>query len=113
VDLVAQRLSRRLAIQVGEWMLDQTAGLPFSVWARTKPPPLVEVRAIVRREIANCPGIRAVLSVEAVYSNTEFSITVTGRAILEDDTELGISADLGRGNRAPIVHVQGRPGIVL
>ena len=56
-ELVLQRSRIRLESFLGEWLLDQTKGLPYLDWRKVKQPPLDEIVNLVRREISTVPGV--------------------------------------------------------
>jgi hypothetical protein len=78
VNEIIQKILIRLQTFEGEWMLDQTAGLPWLRWLETKSPPTVEIENAVLEEI------QAVEGVEAVELNT---VTFD-----RDDAELALEA---------------------
>lgn len=62
---IVQKIAIRLQTFRGEWMLDDSAGMPYLEWIQRKTPPQVEVANKVRQEIK---------AVEAVESVTELSV---------------------------------------
>lgn len=56
-ELILQRIRIRLETFFGEWILDQSKGLPIEDWRKFHQPPLDEVLALVRREVSTVPGV--------------------------------------------------------
>ncbi len=73
IDVVRQRLQIRLGTFLGEWILDQSKGLPFLVWFQQKPPLTEAIGAFIRREIETTPGVLQI---------TEFTSDFNGSRLL-------------------------------
>lgn len=58
VDLVVQRIQRRIRTVKGEWMADGRVGLPYFSWFQQKPLRVDEVGAAVRSVIETTPGVQ-------------------------------------------------------
>lgn len=56
-DLVVQRLNIRLQVFEGEYVLDQSAGVPWIEWLSEKRLDLAEIRDDLRRLILETPGV--------------------------------------------------------
>lgn len=97
VAVIEQRLELRLRRHLGEWFLNTTLGLPFIRWMESRPAPMAEIAALVRREISTCPGVLAVDSFESAI-DTAGAVTITAAIRTEDgETTVGVS---GIGARA-------------
>ena len=61
-EAIRQRVEVRLRTVLGEWFLDQAAGLPWDTWLGSKLTEPSVISARVRTEVANTPGVLAVTS---------------------------------------------------
>jgi hypothetical protein len=101
---VVQRLRLRLSLHRGEWLLDETRGLPWGAWSQAKPPPLDEIRETIRAEVATCPGVVSVSSVSASYDQAARRVSVVADAVVKTDagTEaIRLALGIDHGNRQP------------
>jgi hypothetical protein len=90
--LIMQRIGIRLRRHQGEYLLDQTEGLPYIEWSQTKPPPVQEVGARIRQEIERVTGVIRVDSWTTTWDAVAQEITCTGEIITEDgDIPLTVS----------------------
>jgi hypothetical protein len=79
IDLVHQRIRRRLQRHRGEWFLDPAGtGLPYEVWRQQKPPNLTEILGAVRRELAAIPEVTSTAGWEITHDNDTNRLTITG-----------------------------------
>lgn len=109
-DQTEQRLRLRLLIHQKEWLLDRSAGMPFSAWAATKPPPLEVIRGQVQREIETCPGVARVESVTVAFDENAQRVTVTAAAVLDGGQRLSVTLGVpapGAVNAQAFVRVSG------
>lgn len=107
-EVTLQRVRTRLQTFTGDWLLDQTAGLPFLVWAATKPAPVNTITVRIRDEIASTPGVLRVESVSSAYNRSTRRLTFTAHVILEGTVAIvsvGVPTDERSGNRAPLIHM--------
>lgn len=85
-DLIVQRIRSAIALFEGEWRLDTTAGLPWLDWLQTVPPPLDEIAAVVRVEIADVLGVDRVSTLDVSLNDNDV-ITIQGTVTsLQGDT---------------------------
>lgn len=85
IELILQRARIRLETFLGEWLLDQSKGLPYLEWRRVKQPPLDEVLNLVRREIEDIPGVLRTEQplIEIVNETVRVELTI---AVPDDDS---------------------------
>ncbi len=57
LDLIVQRVERRLRTFRGEYFADVRVGLPFFDWIQQKPPAVDSIGAVLRKEIETTPGV--------------------------------------------------------
>jgi hypothetical protein len=103
--LTVQRLGMRLRTFLGEWILDQTVGLPFVAWSQKKPTDTSAIALLVRREIETCPGVRRVDGLAVSLETDAQRVTITGRVVYDSGaTGRVVVQPFGvQGNPAPIV----------
>lgn len=83
-DAVLQRVRLRLGLFVGEWVLDQTVGLPWLEWMSTKSANRVqEVGAVLQATIETTPGVRRVLDWSGTYDPATRTATYAGVFLLD------------------------------
>lgn len=78
LDLVVQRVTRRLQTFLGEWIGDRRVGLPYFAWAAQKPPRVDSIGATVRREIESTPGVTRVAGWTGAFNTTTRTLTYSG-----------------------------------
>jgi hypothetical protein len=92
LDALAQRVSMRLQLHLGEWFANPSTGLPWSQWSHIKPLPSTLVALRVRAVLETVPGITAVRDIRVAQIDRSMTIDVDllhGR----DVVELGYSVD--------------------
>lgn len=107
-DLVRQRIRARLGTFRGEWILDESDGLPFLEWRASKPLDLEGIRAVVQAEIEDCPGVLRVDDLTVSFNAETQTVALVGRVLVDDDnaTEIPVVVQLlTRQNHMPaLVH---------
>ncbi|MFB6375287.1 MAG: hypothetical protein ABEN55_19690 [Bradymonadaceae bacterium] len=74
---VVQKIGIRLRTHRGEWMLDESAGMPFLEWLQRKKPPQVGVENKVRQEIKAVEGVESVTELEVDFERPIETIEVS------------------------------------
>lgn len=101
---IAQRIQTRLRLNLGEYVLDVTAGVPWTQQIFTKGIDTTTIEAILRRQILLVPGVIALESMSASLDPMTRHLTFTFRALctvletgLEDsaDTQMAVVAGDG------------------
>ena len=111
--LVAQRVRIRLGTFRGEWLLDQSAGLPFLRWRSQRSPPLDSIAAKVREELRATPGVLDVRELRARH--VQERVRIEGELIIEGNQTLNLNAEfVAAGNTSPTVALTlGKSGALL
>lgn len=78
LDLIVQRVSRRLRTHLGEWIADAGVGLPFFDWIQQKPPNVETIGAILRRAIETTPGVSRVTDWTGSFDTTTRTLSYSG-----------------------------------
>lgn len=115
-DLVEQRIQVRLGTFLGEWILDQHAGLPFVDWRASKPPDVDSINAVIQTEIEDTPGVLRVDELVTTFDASSHTVSTVGRVIVDDEsaTEIPVTiTTLRRSNHMPALIFFGRPGPVM
>jgi len=108
IEVIRQRLMIRLRRFLGEWILDETKGLKYMEWTTTKPVPLDEIGADLRREIETTPEVDRIISGGTAtwdQASRTVSFTATVRTV---QGELAVAVSPigdGPGNRNPAVTI--------
>jgi hypothetical protein len=83
-DETLQRVRLRLDMGLGEWVLDQTVGVPWIAWLTSKASLRVnEIGAVLRSTIETTPGVNRVLSWSGRYDIPTRSLVYTGAFLLD------------------------------
>lgn len=86
-DATLQRVRLRLGLFAGEWILDQTVGIPWIPWMERKMAlRLGEIGAVLRAAIETTPGVNRVLGWSSAYDTSARRATFTGRFLLDSGT---------------------------
>lgn len=111
--IITQRARLRLGTHRGEWVLDILEGLPFLDWSSRKPAPLLEIRALVQRELETIPGVDRVLDLQIEQQGQR--VILTGQVYLsESEDELQAQVTLGgEGNSRAVAVFYARSGGVV
>ncbi len=98
-DIVTtQALRRRLHVHLGEYIGDQTQGLPFQAWMNQRPAPVTDMSLTLRQAIETFPGVRAVT--RWTVTHTDRTVRIEGAAVLDTGAEVEIDAALGAQTNA-------------
>lgn len=81
-EVTAQRIRRRVLTFLGEWILDQTVGVPYAAWGQQSPPPETVIADLIRATILEVPRVARVERVEVSFSAATQRITLSARAVL-------------------------------
>lgn len=105
IPLVLQRVKIRLQTFLGEWILDQTVGLPFLAFAEQKPPDVNGISAVVQATIVSVPGVNRIRSFTGGFNNLTRQLVFDGQIVLDDEqvVETAIVLFPGLGNSTPAV----------
>lgn len=82
VEEVRQRLAARLALYLGEWALDITAGVPYREQVLIRGVDLIGVRAILAQQITSCPGVVRLESLDLVLNAATRELALSFRALV-------------------------------
>lgn len=75
-DQIAQNLAIRLRFILGEWFLDNTAGIPYYEDILIKNPNQYRVESVLKEEIYNTEGILEILRFETDFDSKSRKFTV-------------------------------------
>lgn len=78
IDLVIQRVRRRLLTHYGEYIGDRRKGLPYLAWAQQKPPRTDAIGAVLRAAITSTPGVVRVSDWSGTFDVATRALTFTG-----------------------------------
>lgn len=84
VEAIDQHLTTRLRFFKGEWMLDQSVGVPYFDSIFVKAPNLAVIRAIYNRAILTTPGIESVTSLDVTFDQAARRLRVSFAATTVD-----------------------------
>lgn len=87
-DAIVQHCALRLRFVRGEFFLDDEIGTPYFEKVLVKNPDLVAVRAILRKVVAETPGILSVTSFTVRFDDATRIATVAFEAQKKDGTIL-------------------------
>jgi len=77
VDEVAQHLRIALRMFMGEWYLDEAAGMPYWRDILISAPNIRAIEALFRREILSVPEVESLSAFNMVYDRSARQLTVT------------------------------------
>lgn len=100
VELVVQRLRVALNTHRGEWLLDETVGIPYRDWAQVSPVPTRAVEARLRDVILGTPGVLRLDDFSVTFSSATETFTAVGTVVVDTDdpnTPIQVSLDPIRG----------------
>lgn len=80
VDDVAQRVTTRLRMLLGEWFLDTADGTPYLQQILVKNPNLDHVRSALRARVLNTPGVRGIRTFELSLDRVRRKLSVEMQA---------------------------------
>lgn len=76
VDEVRQHLTCRLRLVMGEWFLDETAGVPYFRDILTSAPKVRAIESLLRREIMAAAEVESLDSFEMTYDRSARTLAV-------------------------------------
>lgn len=79
---VAQEIAIRVRFFLGEWFLDNTAGIPYFEQVFVKPPNIERVRALLSQEIERVDGVARVEQVSIAFIGQDRRLEASYRAVL-------------------------------
>ena len=82
-EAVAQRIRVAVRTIQGEWVFDQTLGLPFFGGVVGKTPTLDLVRSVIVDAIAGVEGVARIVRLDLVQNRIARTLTVTGQVEAE------------------------------
>lgn len=109
---VQQAMIIALRTHLGEWLPDQTRGLPFKTWIDELWANLQAVGGVIRQEILAVDGVEVVTRFDITRANGTISVDANVR-LEGEDTEFGVvveNLEGPEGNMVPLVwmHFDGR-----
>lgn len=91
IDAIEQDIRLALSLFQGEWFLDITAGIPYHQQILgKKPPPLLAIREIFRKQLLAVPGVAEILSLEVGFNNRTRETSVTWRVSTDEGELTGV-----------------------
>ncbi len=84
MELVQQRIKVRVFTFLGEWLLDQAAGLDWQGFAQQKPFEQDAVGILIRNEIAKTRGVVAVTAWSTTYDRATRAFVFTASLETEE-----------------------------
>ena len=93
-DALQQKVSIAMQFFLGEWFLDEEAGLPHFQEILVKNPNIPAIAEIFRSKLLSIPGVLGVEQLGLTYSPAQRSLRVDYR-VSSDLTELSGSVNLG------------------
>lgn len=88
LELVIQRVTIRLRMALGEFLLDRTKGLDYLAFTAQRPVDVQGIGDIIRNEIASTPGVDRVDAFEATstFATVGLALQFSGRVVVTSDT---------------------------
>jgi len=111
-DGVRQQLSLRLSIGVGEWMLDQTAFVPWRQKILVRNPDLQAAAALFRRLILTCPEVEDLLKFRLNFDNATSIFRLDFTATTSEGAQRFVAEDTGIESLAGVLLLQPAGSIV-
>lgn len=91
VELIQQRIRRRLRRGTGEWFLDPDGvGLPLIAWRQQKPPQVAQILSQVQAEIREVPGVIATANFDAIHDTAARRLSIFGDVLVDDGSVTSI-----------------------
>ena len=117
-DLVVQRVKTRVRTFLGEWILDQSKGLPYLTWVAEKPPDEVTIGNVVLADLLDTPGVKRVdrYTSTKVLQGGRYTVRITGDIVLNDEDADGLPIVVtvgARGNATPVIVAIGGPNAIV
>lgn len=94
-DQIAQRISTRLKLLLGEWFLDTGAGIPWFDQILIKNPNRAIVQGVLKRAILQTPKVNELISFDISEDSInrkivlKFAVTVSDGSTIESSVEMG------------------------
>jgi len=82
VDLIRQRIKRRLLLILGEWFLAVSDGLPWFGELNAKGTSEGRVRSLLQRQIVGTPGVDRVVQLELDFNSATRALQVQFRVLI-------------------------------
>ena len=76
-DQVAQNLAIRLRFFLGEWYLDNTAGIPYYEYILIKAPNEIQVESFLKEEISGTNGVTQITAFSSSFTPATRSYNVS------------------------------------
>lgn len=73
---LSQFIRTRLLTFLGEWFLDQRVGVPYFRDVLVKNPNPTVLRAVLRKVVANTPGVVQIIAFSTVLESTDRTLSV-------------------------------------
>jgi hypothetical protein len=101
-DAIAQRLTIRYRMWLGEWFLDERQGIPYIEKVFVKAPKLALIERLFRRVTTSTPGIQTVKSFDMAWGRAEREVQVTNleAVLVSGDTLIASSSPFILDSRA-------------
>lgn len=90
LELVIQRVQRRVRIVQGEYFADVRVGLPYFAWMAQKPAQVASIGAVLRKAIETTPGVTRVDDWAGAFDESTRTLTFSG-TIRTPDGEATVS----------------------
>jgi hypothetical protein len=90
IDLVAQRIKRRLQRGTGEFFVDPSLGLPLIEWRQQKPPQVALILARLQAEIRLVPGVVSTQNFQGTHDPLQRSLTISGDVTVAEEGVLSV-----------------------
>lgn len=92
LDQIIQNVSIRLRFFLGEWFLDNEAGIPYYEDFFIKAPNQIRIESLIKEEILNTEGINEITSFESDFDSSlrTFSVNFSATAD-EGEIEVEVS----------------------
>ena len=94
-DQIAQRISTRLKLLLGEWFLDTGAGVPWFDQILVKNPNRAIVQGALKRTILQTPKVNELVEFDIAEDSVNrkivihFAVTVNDGSVVESSVEMG------------------------
>ncbi len=93
-EQIAQRISTRLKLLLGEWFLDTGQGVPWFERILVKSPNRAIVQGVLKRTIIQTPGVNELVGFDIIERDArkimvQFTVTTSGGNTVESSVEIG------------------------
>jgi len=111
-----QRIEIRLRTFVGEWLLDESQGLPYIEWIAQKPTQVDQISDVLRAEVETTPGVISVDSWVATRVKSSRRMSIAASITIEDSDDT-IEAEIlpfgADSNGSPAILWSGGQGTIV